>query len=581
MSTKTKEKPKTEAPLATSRRFKVHANMLMDVIRKQAGTLSKAILEGIMNSIDARAKECRITIDLNKVRIQDDGVGISAEQIEKVFEYFGQPHEAAENKIYGAFRMGRGQLFAFGRNVWRTSTSRMEIDVENKGLDYDLTSGLANVPGCDIEIELYRPLTSLDRLNLCEEMGRLAKYSQVPVYVNGSLISVDPATEEWDQVLPEAYVKLNSKSSLDVYNLGVHTMSIGSYVYGTGGTVVSRKQLQVNFARNDVMSTCPVWSVIRPYLETRVEKDLTSKKIAFNDGERERMAKLFITKGRNLENAAKLPLFTTVNGRHYSAEYVVRQIRKCSGRYSVGKMGSAVADAAMSSETAFVFSNTTLERFKVSTASALLEYIGKVVYVGREDFTYSSIEDLERMLEARHDMIDSSDWSVSEKIWMDLLSRTFIILTHELDEDRKLFVGDSLGVEGWTDGHASIFLCRKLLEESGFCVEGYTKVGMVLCHELAHTDNDIGSHGHDVEFYEKFHDLVHQQLPKFVDACVSRAPVVVASHSSKLARTAYKTVEHVENFIGNLKELVETADTWIEKNQVTLTALRKSEEETA
>ena len=35
--------------------FKMHEKLLVDVIKKQAGTLQKAILEGITNSIEAGA----------------------------------------------------------------------------------------------------------------------------------------------------------------------------------------------------------------------------------------------------------------------------------------------------------------------------------------------------------------------------------------------------------------------------------------------------------------------------------------------------------------------------------------------
>jgi hypothetical protein len=43
--------------------FKMHPKLLLDVIQRQAGTLSKAILEGVMNAVDAGATHGAITLD--------------------------------------------------------------------------------------------------------------------------------------------------------------------------------------------------------------------------------------------------------------------------------------------------------------------------------------------------------------------------------------------------------------------------------------------------------------------------------------------------------------------------------------
>jgi len=140
------------------RRFKMHPKLLMDVIRRQAGTLGKAIVEGVQNSIDAQATGVDITTERGRVVISDDGGGFpSRDEIEKFFEVFGQPHDASERKVYGTFRMGRGQMFAFGRNQWRSGQFAMEVDIEKFGLDYQLHAGLEAAPGCRIEIALYEP----------------------------------------------------------------------------------------------------------------------------------------------------------------------------------------------------------------------------------------------------------------------------------------------------------------------------------------------------------------------------------------------------------------------------------------
>lgn len=48
--------------MSETRAFKVHPQLLFDVIQRQAGTLTKALCEGVMNSIDAGSKAVDVKI---------------------------------------------------------------------------------------------------------------------------------------------------------------------------------------------------------------------------------------------------------------------------------------------------------------------------------------------------------------------------------------------------------------------------------------------------------------------------------------------------------------------------------------
>ena len=110
--------------------FQMHPDLLRSVIRKQAGSLDKAILEAVMNSIDAGSSSVNIQLLTDKVIITDDGRGFrDAQEIQDFFATFGTPHKEGD-ATYGKFRMGRGQMFAFGKNTWRTGTFQMDVDVD-------------------------------------------------------------------------------------------------------------------------------------------------------------------------------------------------------------------------------------------------------------------------------------------------------------------------------------------------------------------------------------------------------------------------------------------------------------------
>ena len=83
--------------VAEQKNLKMHKKLLLDVIRKQAGSIDKAVLEGVMNSIEANATGVFadfIIVDGKAVlSIKDDGMGISTEkELIEHFETFGTPH---------------------------------------------------------------------------------------------------------------------------------------------------------------------------------------------------------------------------------------------------------------------------------------------------------------------------------------------------------------------------------------------------------------------------------------------------------------------------------------------------------
>jgi hypothetical protein len=128
----------------TTEKFVAHENLIVQAIERQAGTVGKSVLEAVMNGIDAKASKIIVAVTEDMIVIEDDGEGFSSrEQIMEVFRVFGQPHELDENGVskdarYGTFRIGRGQLFAFGINVWTSNQFEMNVDFRHRFLDFDV-----------------------------------------------------------------------------------------------------------------------------------------------------------------------------------------------------------------------------------------------------------------------------------------------------------------------------------------------------------------------------------------------------------------------------------------------------------
>ncbi len=90
---------------AERRSFRMDPALLWSVIKSQAGTLAKALLELVMNSIDAGASQVSITLTGTRLKVEDDGRGFqSRTEVTSWFETFGTPHKEGDAR-WGKFRM--------------------------------------------------------------------------------------------------------------------------------------------------------------------------------------------------------------------------------------------------------------------------------------------------------------------------------------------------------------------------------------------------------------------------------------------------------------------------------------------
>ncbi len=545
---------KTTKPVVTveKRRFGMHPKLLLDVIRRQAGTLAKAVMEAVMNSIDAGAKVCDIEIGSARVSIRDDGKGISDRtQVEQFFETFGQPHSEDEGKRYGTFRMGRGQLFAYGANTWRTGPFEMLVDVSRRGLDYDLKTLKKSTVGCEIDIVLYEALVPSGVADTVRTVKQWVKYATgIVISVNGELANHDPAEDDWDHVTDDAFVRLSRGSgSLTVYNLGVHTLDYGSYRFGVGGTVVSRQQLKVNFARNDIQSDCPVWRRVKALVEKEALNGV-EKKTTLTDAERTRICQL-VAQGEAPDGAKDLRLFTSVTGRNFSAVELCRYAYKYGRKMTACPKGTRRGARLFETKVAFVLASETLQSMdvdlhKFETLVACLGASRHQLKAADPVYTVVAFRDLSAGLPDRYEIVADADLSLAETLWLDLARRAVADLQHgsefvgQRHAVRKVVIGESDNAEGWTDGFTFIALDRKFVEGLEFSTRGIVDLGALIIHELIHDGSDAATHDHGPEFYEAYHAAILRALPEFVERCLRVLPNVLNAGRGQLAKKFMK-----------------------------------------
>ena len=248
--------------------FRVNENLVRTLIKKQAGSLQKAILECLCNGADAGADRIDVEFgeDMRSLVIRDNGRGFaSREEIDKHFGEFAFGHDSAEEKaygrVYGTFGLGRGQIMSFGETTWRTNGFQMEVvGVEAKeGVPGYRVSEVEGEPlrGCRIEIRLHEPVSYVAQGYTIDAIKRQMRYSPVAIYVDGGRINVDPAGLKWAEETDDFWfsVDQNGQTGVDVYNMGAFVRTYPHQKVGVSGELISKvgHAFDLNMARNDIL----------------------------------------------------------------------------------------------------------------------------------------------------------------------------------------------------------------------------------------------------------------------------------------------------------------------------------------
>lgn len=565
------------------RAMRMHPALLFSVIERQAGTLGKAILEGTMNSVDAGATYCNITITNDSFSIEDDGKGFRDEkEIENFFETFGFPHKEGD-ATYGQFRMGRGQMFAFGRNVWRTGKFRMTVDMkpakdaagEDYALGYDFETLAQAAKGCSINVALYNKLLPSALDQTIREVKKYVKYVDIPVRLNGDVISVDPKTQKWDMITDDAYILRKQSGNLEVYNLGVLVKESSSYYTGASGIVVSKQQLKVNFARNDIQSDCPIWRKVSKLLQDQsMEKAKRATPLA--DHERGFFAQQLVSGEAKFTDLRDTRVITDVTNSHHP----LKKLENVTS-FSIAKVGDRVAEMAHTRKMAFVMSQECAERFGVRTPAEFRDLAKRLgekepmwAMIGRSLLPIERAE-FDKTISSHHEPLKDTELDKHELIalrairegakamvaegvysdrWKDQAGETFCdASTRQAHRTRRISAGVSDTANGWTNGTTDIWINRKVLKKMKEGLSGYMQVASLLLHEYIHREASTGTHDHGVLFYETFHE--YSMRTKVLQKCVAGMTKSMISQLRKEGKNLSNVLSAFEDDLATTEDL--------------------------
>lgn len=571
-----------------TRRLRIDANAIMGLIKGQAGSLQKAMLEAATNSLDAKASQLDITVSETQVILKDDGVGIqSIYEIENYFETFGFNHEGLDRTV-GFFGVGRGQLFCFGVNTWRTSEFKMTIDVKKDGLDYHLTTNMPVEKGMTITIDLYQPLSKIDIYNLKNDFRKLVEFFMIPIVFNGDTLSVHPDTKTWDYEDEMCYIKVRGDGRLiDMYSQGHFIQSVYSHRYGIGGTVISKKGFPIkqNLARNDILvNECNTWKniekTIRKLAKPFQEKADNNTNMTPQERQNACLRACSVDGAKVLLNSK---LFTTSNGKHINAKKAFQSnyLTSCARR-------DVRSDKLMQMGIAIVLSDETLDNFGVASVqelkTKLLEVIEYQTEESKKQRDYSqyelarlsaiisnttitdNVDEIPAELNLEKEIIKNKDLTYNEKVAISALRRQNKAIAYKIKS--QTYDGEeyawshiqSLPNKGareilffmpldkdcstlaMTDGIANIYLNIQYVRKNmALGMIGFNNLVHLILHEYLHDNSSIESHVHDEHFFEAFHDIT---MSGALQSNVEAALGYYVKHAKDLKKSIINTLEN-------------------------------------
>lgn len=527
--------------------FELDPQIIHHIIYSQAGSIGKAVIELLMNAVDAQASGVLLTLTRDGFECRDNGNGFaSREDVLRYFGRFGTPHEEGD-ATYGRFRLGRGQIMAHASTVWRSTAWTMTVDTRSMGYHYDLDeqADTGAVSGCLITGQWYEPMTETELLSAIQEIRDLVRYTPVRVELNGRQISRDPRSEKWDAEDEVAYYRVKEEGAVSVYNQGVLVRHDSAHQWGAGGLIVSKQAVGLNISRTEILrKTCPVWKVIARQFG-KMADELTSRlgDHRKTEARREKSARALLAGDSKLaEIFREEEVITILPGkRHISMDDFLRKCRH-SGQHSGGGFtvvenafdvpkGEAIARSGI----AVVVHPHTLSRFGCYHGQDFLDAIERI-----QNNVQQSIENEAPYWARSLELPGLIAFSTLREAYIE---RTQILTEKEaLDKETRrvwtalrwclyhyaslctggrrwstgrshggknfhILIGNSNNAEAWTDGHRYIAFnvdVVRRLKTQPLKVAGY--LFSLLEHEIAHEGDSLAC-GHDEAFYQRFHDI--------------------------------------------------------------------------
>jgi hypothetical protein len=337
------------------------------------------------------------------------------------------------------------------------------------------------------------------------------------ILFNNEQINTPASQCKWDFEDKNSYYMFNTGMDFKVYNLGAFVMNASLASMGMMGIVVSKKQVKVNFARNDVQHDCDVYYGYNDDKDKHVDgmydvvkknriKKTRQRRRTLDSWERQATLTDLRDEQQDLADVKTLALIKTAQGKHVSLDFV----RKNRQQWCFAPFGSDLADRLMEREQAICFDEAVLDAMNYDGPPSLfftwLTGVGEEYSYqsGYRDNDWKTIEKLHVDFKDISSGISDSYSTLPDKKLTTVERRIIKVLnSYHCWKGRVINLGYSERANAWTNGSTYITIDRSFLKRLSVTWARHTnKIMTLLAHEMAHDDDSRGTHIHGPEFYE-------------------------------------------------------------------------------
>lgn len=487
----------------------ISPELTMKVITDQAGTLVDGWREATQNGIDSPGST-GVSVEYTPKRtvIRDDGNGIDLtdEKGEELLSNLGASNkERDDSSTIGHFGIGKGQIFAKARVTIMSGGVALHFDIKNWGTEFDRTELEQPVDGVVVVMNHYEsevPDESDRKWDEYEsDFEKRFKYTTLAtdkqITFNGTCVSDNNPRDEvknrthWEyKETEDAYIALqqNKWGNISVYSNGVFVKDLSRD--GFSGVVVTKKNIEVNFARNDIQAGCSVWETVREQVDSvkkDVLEDIPDGKL--NRKTRKTLVQMMAEDEETRDRFSDKSVFKEKGGNLASLDKIQRQDEiGFAGRTST--VGEKVSDRG---------------------DQVLDEGDNTVEILQEKDFELPNEFDVEERAMERgvtdgYNTIHDVELQASQKRRLSV-ART---IAEKIGTDRLVVWGDDSSNKAWTDGESIIAITGELFDSESH-EAGIVNAFHAICKQsVCNTDTTSDSPSSTTDFHRKYGRKISQ-----------------------------------------------------------------------
>lgn len=509
-------------------------DLVLSVIKDQASDIEHGWREGISNAIDSpNSSEAHLWYNESRSIISDDGSGVEITE-EKGRKYLTNMGETSKKRdsseAIGQFGIGKGQYIAKGRvsiisrgkclhfdiKEWGIKEGVFLTDVEDavdftRGYNSDWSKHLEegiekhNNSGLTVVISHYEdetPKYSWKWADYEDDLKKRFKFTSkvtgVDVYLNEECISNNIVN---DSVLPSTSVVKRIKTEdgnnfiigighkadgdIDIYSNGVFVKEMQRS--GFEGYIISNKNFDLNFARNEIKSGCTLWKQVSDVVD-QICLEVCSKIQGeeLNESAREFLVKQMNNKKEIYERFKDKNILKTASEDYFSIETI-----RNKDEIGISKTGNKAAD-------------------KLSEAynKIILAENDKAVKQIKKDMNLETYD----VEDKAHNLGLFNKPEVLSEVELEPLQKTKLgvakYMANRMSINREIIYGKSSMSKAWTDGTSYIAITDTSTPSKKW-KQWVPELYNILIHEWCHdksTKEKSPSHGR--RFNKKFRDKI-------------------------------------------------------------------------